>query len=91
MEREEEGFLPDPLVAKRYSVNPRTLARWDEQPDLKFPPPEYVNRRKYRSISKLKQWDLWRAAGGGGKATRKPSRVPSAKHEAEADRDQAAA
>jgi hypothetical protein len=32
-------YLSAPLVAKRYSVSPRTIDRWDDTPDLGFPPP----------------------------------------------------
>jgi hypothetical protein len=71
-----DGWKPDPEVAKEYGVHLRTMARWDKQPDLEFPPPHYVNGRKYRNVKALRQWDLWRAAGGGGKATRKPAPPP---------------
>ena len=81
-----EGWLPDPSVAKRYGVNPRTLPRWDAQPELKFPGPMYINGRKYRNIQELDRWDRWRAAGGGGKLTRKPPRVAAAAN-SEAPRD----
>jgi hypothetical protein len=59
------ALLPDPQVAKRYQVDPRTIKRWDEDPDLKFPPAAYINGRKYREIAALDAWDKWRAAGGG--------------------------
>lgn len=72
------GWLPDPLVAKRYAVNPRTLPRWDANPELKFPSATYINGRKYRNIDELEEWDRWRAAGGGGQATKKPPRVAAA-------------
>jgi hypothetical protein len=71
-----DGWSPDPKVAIGYGVHLRTMARWDKQPELKFPKPRYVNGRKYRNIEELRQWDLWRAAGGGGKATRKPAPPP---------------
>jgi hypothetical protein len=73
-----DGWKPDPEVAKGYGVHLRTLDRWDHQPELNFPPPQYLNGRKYRNIEALRQWDIWRAAGGGGKATRKPTRPPRA-------------
>jgi hypothetical protein len=41
-------YLPDSLVAERYSVSPRTIDRWDDTPDLGFPPPIYIRGRKYR-------------------------------------------
>jgi hypothetical protein len=71
-----DGWKPDPEVAKEYGVSLRTLARWDEQVELEFPPAQRVNNRKYRNVKALRQWDLWRAAGGGGKATSKATRPP---------------
>jgi hypothetical protein len=60
------ALLPDPQVARdRYKVNPRTIVRWDADPDLKFPPPTVINNRKYRDVAALDAWDKWRAAGGG--------------------------
>jgi hypothetical protein len=60
------ALLPDPQVARdRYKVNPRTIVRWDADPDLKFPPPIVINNRKYRDVAALDEWDRWRAVGGG--------------------------
>ena len=48
----------DRLVAQRYDVTVRTLERWDEKPDLGFPPPVRIRRRRYREISKLdRRWN----------------------------------
>jgi hypothetical protein len=45
------GLSPDPQVAKkRYDVCTRTLSRWDEKPELGFPPPIYINGRRYREF-----------------------------------------
>ncbi len=74
-----DGFLPDPKVAIRYGVSQRTPPRWDAQPELKFPKPTYINGRKYRNIKELEAWDRWRAAGGGGRLTRKGPRVAAAR------------
>jgi len=51
------GLLPDRLVAQRYDVSVRTLERWDATPDLGFPPPRYIRRRRFRNISELDAWD----------------------------------
>ena len=53
----EGKLLPDRSVAERYRVNVRTLARWDTNPCLGFPPPIYILRRRYREIEKLDKWD----------------------------------
>jgi hypothetical protein len=56
------GLLPDSLVAARYRVDPRTIARWDLRPELDFPRPVRINTRKYRSIEALELWERKRAA-----------------------------
>ena len=53
----EGKLLPDRLVAKRYDVHVRTLARWEANRATGFPPPAYILRRRYREIEKLDQWD----------------------------------
>jgi hypothetical protein len=50
-------LLADARVAERYDVCVRTLARWDEIPDLGFPPPIYIRERRYRELAKLERWD----------------------------------
>jgi hypothetical protein len=50
-------LLADRLVAERYDVTVRTLERWDGKPDLGFPPPVYIRRRRFRVIEKLDEWD----------------------------------
>jgi hypothetical protein len=53
-------LLPDPQVARRYNVVPRTLYRWDAQPALGFPKPLRINGRKYRRIEQLENWERQR-------------------------------
>jgi hypothetical protein len=58
-------FLPDPLVAERYSVDLRTLDRWDkatEAGELDFPPAIYVRGRKFRELGALELFEKSRAA-----------------------------
>jgi hypothetical protein len=51
-------LIPDGVVAReRYHVHPHTLRRWDKNPALKFPPPIYMNGRRYRDVEKLDAWD----------------------------------
>jgi len=51
-------LIPDPLVARqRYNRNLRTLARWDDRPELGFPPPIKINGRNYRDAEALDAWD----------------------------------
>ena len=51
------GLLPDREVARRYGVSGRTVERWSANRALKFPPPVYILRRRYRDIEKLDKWD----------------------------------
>jgi hypothetical protein len=55
-------WIPDPLVAKRYQINPRTLRRWDQDPSLGFPPVIIVNARRYRELAALEEWERRTAA-----------------------------
>jgi hypothetical protein len=51
-------LIPDRIVAReRYHVHPHTLRRWDKNPALNFPPPIYVNNRRYRDAAALDAWD----------------------------------
>ena len=42
-------LIPDRQVAKDLGRSLRTLARWDEKPELGFPRPIVINKRKYRA------------------------------------------
>ena len=55
-------LLPDPQVAQRYNVSPRTLYRWDERPGLGFPKAIVINGRKYRRVEQLENWERQRVA-----------------------------
>lgn len=55
-------FMPDSKVAKdRYHVCLKTLRRWDDKPELKFPVAKIINNRKYRDTDALDIWDADRA------------------------------
>jgi hypothetical protein len=49
--------LPTRLVAERYKVSDRTVARWERNPNLNFPKPLIINGRKYRDEAELDAWD----------------------------------
>jgi hypothetical protein len=56
--QDKVALIPDPIVArKRYSVSLRTLDRWDRNKKLGFPPPRYINGRKYRDDIELDEFD----------------------------------
>jgi hypothetical protein len=50
-------LIPDRLVAERYDVVVRTLERWDATPELGFPPPVRIRRRRFRAVEALDAWD----------------------------------
>ena len=62
----EGKLIPDRLVALRYDVHVRTLARWDATPGLGFPAPIYIRRRRYREIEKLDRVGQRQRAQGCG-------------------------
>jgi hypothetical protein len=54
----KQVLLPDHIVARvRYHVHPHTLRRWDKNSALRFPPPVYLNGRRYREVAALDAWD----------------------------------
>jgi hypothetical protein len=57
-----DDLLPDPAVARRYQVSTRTLPRWDARPQLGFPAPIVINKRKYRRRSELEAFERARAS-----------------------------
>jgi hypothetical protein len=54
------ALIKESKVAKRYGVDKRTLPRWDEKPELGFPPPIYINGLRYRDGDKLDEFDAAR-------------------------------
>ena len=50
-------YLSDPRVAERYDVCLRTLKRWDENPEVEFPPAIVLRNRRYREVAALDAWD----------------------------------
>jgi hypothetical protein len=55
-------LIPDSKVARdRYNRCLKTLSRWDDKPDLKFPAAKWINGRKYRDSDELDAWDAARA------------------------------
>jgi hypothetical protein len=52
----DEGIAPDSKIAKGIGVHPKTLPRWDKRAELGFPAPIYINGRKFRSWSAVKEF-----------------------------------
>jgi len=57
----DEGYAPDREIARFIGVHPKSIPRWDKRPELGFPPPLYINGRKFRPWSGVKEF-LKRAA-----------------------------
>jgi hypothetical protein len=53
-------LLPRRLVAERYRVNVRTIVRWENDPDLRFPKPIEINKRRYFHEAELTLFDRTR-------------------------------
>jgi hypothetical protein len=67
MPRQNDALVPDAVVCAEFSITSMTLWRWDRDPDLGFPRPIYIRRRKFRSrslLEKFKKRMLARAIAG---------------------------
>jgi hypothetical protein len=63
MESKSPRLIPDSKVCERYDVVPYTLWRWDHQkPELGFPKPVLINKRKHRFEHELDEFDARLAA-----------------------------
>lgn len=58
----EDQWLGGRMVDRRYSITPMTRWRWERNPELGFPKPIIINRRKYWSLRALEEWERSRAA-----------------------------
>jgi hypothetical protein len=77
-----DDLVPDPQVRREFHITPMTLWRWDHDPELNFPPPVRIRKRKFRSRSGLdnfKQRLLQEAvdAAAEDKTSRKPVAKPT--------------
>jgi hypothetical protein len=54
------ALIPESKVAKRYGVCKKTPSRWDQHPELGFPPVVWINGRKYRDSYQLDAFDAAR-------------------------------
>lgn len=60
--QDAEIYLTAPQVRKRYNVTDMTIWRWLKNPDLHFPAPTVINRRRYWRESDLTAWERKQAA-----------------------------
>jgi hypothetical protein len=68
-------LIPDPQVARDLGRGLRTLARWDNHPELGFPRAIRIRGRKYRNADELAAWLRGRALASIGPAA--PSANPT--------------
>jgi hypothetical protein len=54
--------LPTRLLCARFNVCDRTIARWQNDPDLNFPSPIVINGRKYFDEIEVVRWERDRAS-----------------------------
>jgi predicted DNA-binding transcriptional regulator AlpA len=57
----EERFLPAREVCARYQICTKTLDRWVDDPELNFPKPKYIRRRRYFGEAGLDIFDRAKA------------------------------
>jgi hypothetical protein len=60
---EDDGYIGVRKTGVRYSVCPRTVTRWLENPELNFPRPTFINKRRFWRIADLVAWERARASG----------------------------
>jgi hypothetical protein len=70
-------LIPDPQVADDFGVCLKTLGRWDQTPELGFPPPIYVRKRKYRDEGALEDFKLQKAREAAAEAKAAAARMHS--------------
>ena len=56
-------YLTGPQVQKRYCVTDMTIWRWLHDPELGFPAPLVIKRRRFWKQADLEQWERARASG----------------------------
>lgn len=54
-------LIPTRQVCARYSVSEKTIERWFNNPQLGFPKPILINKRRYYSEAELTVWERSRS------------------------------
>ncbi len=49
-------LIPDSKLRKLLGKSPRTIGRWDANPELGFPKPVTLNGRKHRRVAEVEAW-----------------------------------
>lgn len=71
-----DGYQPSRKVCERYSISPRTLIRWENDPNMGFPAALRINNRKLFAEADLAVWERSRIALGA------PGLSPSTRRQA---------
>jgi predicted DNA-binding transcriptional regulator AlpA len=62
MSETNEILAPANSVEKRYQKCGRTIKRWLDDPELEFPKPIYIRRRRYWREADLINWERAQAS-----------------------------
>jgi hypothetical protein len=59
---DDDALIPDPAIAEDLGITLRSLSDWDRDPNLGFPAPIRIRRRKYRRAGDYRKFKERRAA-----------------------------
>jgi hypothetical protein len=55
-DNQPDEFVPDPIVQRELNKSRWTLIRYENDPDMGFPPCIYLKGKKHRSRKALEEW-----------------------------------
>ena len=59
--------VPAKVICARFGdITPMTLWRWLKDPNMNFPQPIVINRRRYFELSEIEAWERNRASQAQG-------------------------
>jgi hypothetical protein len=71
------GYAADSAVAAYFGVHPKSIARWDRNPKLGFPPSIRINGRKFRKWADIRDFERRAAAAHAASSPRDRPRKTS--------------
>ncbi len=63
--QDSQAYLPAGQVRARYGVSDMSLWRWLRDPELGFPAPIKIHKRRYWKLAELEAWEESKNDGGG--------------------------
>jgi hypothetical protein len=57
---ESRPMVAAPLVCKQFGITPRTRQRWELDPEMGFPRPSVINKRKYFYVDEIEEFKIRR-------------------------------